>query len=49
MKVSVGIRTSDAVQIIDGLAAGDTVITTGILQVREGMPVIIDQLTTAKP
>ncbi len=47
--VSVGIRTSDAVQIIDGLVAGDTVITTGILQVREGMPVIIDQLTTAKP
>ncbi|MDY0104754.1 MAG: efflux RND transporter periplasmic adaptor subunit [Lentimicrobium sp.] len=49
VKVSVGIRTSNAVQIIDGLVAGDTVITTGILQVREGMPVIIDQLTTAKP
>lgn len=47
--VSIGIRTSDAVQIIDGLVAGDTVITTGILQVREGMPVIIDQLTPAKP
>lgn len=48
-KVSVGIRTSDAVQIIDGLQAGDTVITTGILQLREGMPVIIDKLTTTKP
>ena len=49
VKVSVGIRTSDAVQIIDGLSAGDTVITTGILQVREGLPLSIDKLTTARP
>ena len=49
VKVSVGIRTSDAVQIIDGLAAGDTVITTGILQVREGMPLSIDKLSTIQP
>jgi membrane fusion protein (multidrug efflux system) len=49
VKVAIGIRTSNAVQILDGLATGDTVITTGILQVREGMPVTIDQLTTAKP
>ncbi len=49
VQVSVGIRTSDAVQIIEGIAEGDTVITTGILQIRDGMPVTIDQLTTTKP
>ncbi|MDY0344308.1 MAG: efflux RND transporter periplasmic adaptor subunit [Lentimicrobium sp.] len=49
VQVSVGIRTSDAVQIIEGISEGDTVITTGILQIREGMPVTIDQLTTTKP
>lgn len=48
VNVSVGIRTSDAVQIIDGISAGDTVITTGILQIRDGMPVSIDQLIDNK-
>lgn len=47
--VSVGIRTADVVQIIDGLVEGDTVITTGILQIRDGMPVTIDQLNRMKP
>jgi membrane fusion protein, multidrug efflux system len=37
--VQTGIRTATAVQIIDGLVAGDTVITTGIMQLRPGMPV----------
>lgn len=42
--VRTGIRMSDAVQIVEGLAPGDTVLTTGLLQVREGMPVEITQL-----
>jgi membrane fusion protein, multidrug efflux system len=37
--VKTGIRTATGVQITDGVAAGDTVITTGILQLRPGMPV----------
>jgi membrane fusion protein (multidrug efflux system) len=37
--VRTGIRTATSVQILDGLAAGDTVITTGIMQLRPGMPV----------
>jgi membrane fusion protein (multidrug efflux system) len=37
--VKTGIRTATSVQIIDGLSAGDTVITTGIMQLRPGMPV----------
>lgn len=37
--VKTGIRTPSVIQITDGLSAGDTVITTGILQLRPGMPV----------
>lgn len=39
--VSVGLRTDNAVQITQGINPGDTVITTGILQAREGLPVDI--------
>ncbi len=44
--INVGIRTQDAVQVTDGLKAGDTVITTGILQARNGMPLRIVKLDT---
>jgi membrane fusion protein, multidrug efflux system len=37
--VSIGLRTEKDVQITKGINPGDTVITTGILQVRQGMPV----------
>lgn len=37
--VSVGTRTASAVQITSGLSAGDTVITTGLMQLRPGNPV----------
>ena len=39
--VNIGIRTEKDVQITRGINPGDTVITTGILQVRQGMPVDI--------
>ncbi len=42
--VTVGVRTDRDVQITDGLAAGDTLITTGLLQLTEGKAVT---LTTA--
>lgn len=37
--VTLGARTADKVQVIDGLKAGDTVITTGLMQVKTGIDV----------
>ncbi len=37
--VEIGLRTEDRIQVTFGLAPGDTVITSGILQLRPGMPV----------
>ncbi len=37
--VKKGIRTESAVQILEGLSAGDTLITTGVMQLRDGMAV----------
>lgn len=39
VRVSTGVRTEDRVQITDGLAPGDTVLTSGILQLRNGLRV----------
>lgn len=43
--ITVGIRTSDMVQVTSGLKDGDTVITSGILQLRDGLPVILSKLS----
>lgn len=37
--VTIGTRTNDLVEIIQGLNAGDTIITTGIMQVKNNMNV----------
>jgi membrane fusion protein, multidrug efflux system len=42
-KVEIGTRTDRQVQVINGLSENDTLITSGILQVREGMPVVISE------
>lgn len=42
--VKLGLRSETDVQITDGLSVGDTVIITGILQLRKGLPVTIDNL-----
>lgn len=42
--VQTGIRTEDVVQVIDGLAAGDTVIVSGLQMVRPGQSVVIANL-----
>jgi len=39
VEVKTGIRTADEVEILEGLQPGDTVITSGILQLRPGAPV----------
>jgi len=44
VNVRTGIRSSTKIQILDGLAFGDTVITTGILQLREGLPVNVTNI-----
>jgi membrane fusion protein, multidrug efflux system len=38
--VKTGIRTETSVQILSGLAAGDIVITSGLQQLRTGLPVL---------
>lgn len=42
--VTVGIRTDRSVQIVSGLAQGDTVIVSGTLQLRAGLPVVLDNV-----
>ena len=39
-----GIRTESNVQILDGITLGDTLIVSGIMQLRDGLPVTIDNI-----
>jgi membrane fusion protein (multidrug efflux system) len=39
--VRIGIRTDTHVQIVEGLQEGDTVITTGVLQLAPGSPILL--------
>ena len=43
-EIITGLRTEREVQILEGLHPGDTVITTGVMQLRNNMKVIIDDL-----
>jgi membrane fusion protein (multidrug efflux system) len=43
-QITIGLRTDNEVQVTRGINGGDTVITTGILQVRQGMPVRISSI-----
>ena len=40
-RVQPGLRTKNRIEIIEGLAEGDTVITSGIMQIKAGSPVNI--------
>lgn len=42
--VEAGIRTDSQIQVLSGIAPGDTVLTTGILQLRERMPVRLSSI-----
>ncbi|MFZ2340262.1 MAG: efflux RND transporter periplasmic adaptor subunit [Bacteroidales bacterium] len=44
VKVGVGLRTESQVQITSGLKFGDTLLTSGILQLRQNVPVVLDTL-----
>lgn len=40
--IRTGVRTRNAIQVLAGLASGDVVITSGLQQLRTGMPVLAD-------
>ena len=40
--VEIGLRTPEAVQIVSGLAAGETVLTTNLLRLASGVPVALE-------
>ena len=42
--VSLGLRTDSTVQVTDGLAVGDTVITSGIQDLRAGLPIRVGRV-----
>lgn len=42
--VSIGIRTASEVQILRGLQMGDTILTSGTLQLRTGLPITLDNI-----
>lgn len=44
VQLQLGLRTESRVQVLDGLSPGDTLITTGVMQLRKGMQVTIDNL-----
>jgi membrane fusion protein (multidrug efflux system) len=48
VKVTTGLRTESRIQIISGLNFGDTLLTTGILQLRQNLPIVLDTVITNK-
>jgi len=46
VKVETGMRTETKLEIISGLNPGDSLITTGILQLRAGMAVQVLKINT---
>ena len=43
VEIKKGMRTASSVQVLDGLSPGDTLLVTGVMQLRDGMPVAIDR------
>lgn len=46
-EIVTGLRTEAQVQVVSGLQEGDTVIVSGIMQLRTGLPVTIDNIVSA--
>lgn len=44
VEIKKGVRTADKVQVLSGLAIGDTVITSGTMQIRTGQKVTLDEV-----
>ncbi len=47
--VNTGLRTESQIQIIQGLSVGDTLLTTGVMQLRHGLNVLLDTIVNTKP
>ena len=46
--VSIGLRTESHVQVKEGLSFGDTLLTSGILQLRQNLPVVISRINQSQ-
>jgi membrane fusion protein (multidrug efflux system) len=44
VEIKKGVRTESLVQVLEGINPGDTVITTGTMQLRTGQKVILDSV-----
>ena len=44
VEIKKGVRTADKVQVLNGLSIGDTVITSGTMQIRTGQKVTLDEV-----
>jgi membrane fusion protein (multidrug efflux system) len=49
VKIETGLRTDRYLEVVSGLQVGDTLLTTGILQLRPGMDVQISKLRSPTP
>lgn len=47
--IKTGLRTESHIQVLEGLDFGDTLLITGILQLRQQLPVQLDTLLTNEP
>lgn len=43
-EIEAGLRTESVLQVLKGLSSGDTLLTSGVMQLREGLPVRIEEL-----
>ena len=48
VKVKTGLRTESKIQITQGLRFGDTLITSGIMQLRQNLPIVLDTVIVNK-
>jgi membrane fusion protein, multidrug efflux system len=48
VRVNIGLRTESKIQIVDGLSFGDTLLVTGILQLRQNLPIALDSVIVNK-
>jgi len=47
-RVTTGLRTASEIQILSGINYGDTLLTSGILQLRQSLPVVLDTVVNKK-
>jgi membrane fusion protein (multidrug efflux system) len=48
VKVTTGLRTESKIQVTQGLKFGDTLITSGIMQLRQNLPIVLDTIVVNK-